>query len=364
MDIPVAPFTFSPKFKEHMNDTCIKKHVVPIRFWIRLLVEILMGVLLNVILFRIIFVDKVVERSGYVFMIGMMILVSEGIFVFDRLVDKRLPWHTHQRPRVMLLFSFSIVWIVLLQPVGEYFKKFATSPNIETDPMLHKIGMMAGIFVIILYVFGLIAFNYHRSLNEFTMENEQLKQEQLEMNYRSLQDKLNPHFLFNSLSTLIAMIRQDQQSAVTFAENLSDIYRYVLLKKDQNWVSLAEETQFVEVYASLHAERLGEGLQVEIAKCRPGIVVPPMSLQLLVENAMKHNVATPSSPLKIKVYCTNEHVCVENNLQRKQSSYSTQTGLNNLVSRYRHLAGREVDVVAGDDVFLVKLPLVTQSEIS
>jgi LytS/YehU family sensor histidine kinase len=141
------------------------------------------------------------------------------------------------------------------------------------------------------------------------------------------------------------------------------VYRYVLLKKDDTLVPVQEEITFIETYIALHRERLGEALNFTAEDIPTHYFIPPLSLQLLIENAIKHNIASSQSPLHLKIYSSGDYLCVENNLQLKQSSYSTQTGLSNLVKRYRFLTDKQVKVIEDDDRFVVKIPLLQKESL-
>lgn len=341
----------------------INRPVFPVHFWIRLGIEILLGILLNLMASMILTVDVSYSVNGYLFMIAMYVFISEGIFVFDWLLNTWLPWHSHTRQRVIGLTLFTIVWVTVAKALSVRFIPYVIELQASIVPRLYDLTIIITNLVIILYVVGLIAYNYHKSLNAFAIENQRLKQEQLELSYRSLQDKLNPHFLFNNLSTLITIIRQDRNTAITFTENLADVYRYVLLKKDDTLVPVQEEITFIETYIALHHERLGDALNFTAEDIPPHYFIPPLSLQLLIENAIKHNIASSQSPLRLKIYSSGDYLCVENNLQLKQSSYSTQTGLSNLVKRYRFLTDKQLKVIEDDDRFIVKIPLLQKESL-
>jgi LytS/YehU family sensor histidine kinase len=174
---------------------------------------------------------------------------------------------------------------------------------------------------------------------------------------------VNPHFLFNSLNTLITLIPEDPQLAVAFVQKLSNVYRYVLQNKDKELVTLAEEMKVAEAYLFLLKTRFGENLRVhtDIPPGQLGKFIAPLTLQMLLENAIKHNVVSAEKPLHIDLYVEKDEVLVvKNNLQRKSSvPDSTQTGLANISQRYRLLCQQAVEVVVTASNFMVVLPLLT-----
>lgn len=187
-----------------------------------------------------------------------------------------------------------------------------------------------------------------------------MKQEKLKMDYNSLQDKLNPHFLFNNLSVLKSLIIYDQDTAIKFTEDFTDVYRYVLESKDIVLVRLVKELEFINAYVGLHQERLGKGLNFKTSIVKIGLEkeIAPLTLQLLVENAIKHNIASKDQPLNLEIIVKDDFVGVINTLQLKETSYSTKTGLKNLVERYKMLTKEKIEVIESDREFMVKVPLV------
>jgi LytS/YehU family sensor histidine kinase len=151
-----------------------------------------------------------------------------------------------------------------------------------------------------------------------------LRQEKLRLDYFALQDQLNPHFLFNNLSTLMAIIPENPDKALIFIEKFTDVYRYVLKNTNSRLTLLEEELEFIRAYITLHKERLAEGFicNIEVEKDALNKLLPPLSLQYLVENAIKHNLATESRPLKLDIYTKNNRLTVSNNYQPRNSTYS------------------------------------------
>ena len=180
----------------------------------------------------------------------------------------------------------------------------------------------------------------------------------------ALKSQLDPHFLFNSLNTLAAIIDDTNAEAQQFVEQLADVYRYVLLSRDQTTVPLAEELAFVEAYVALNKTRFRNDLLVEshIGAGAAQGTVAPLSVQMLIENALKHNRVSPDSPLRLVLRAeagTAGYVSVANNVQPKSSfEPSTKVGLRNIIDRYRLLTQQPVQVSSEAGVFTVRLPLL------
>jgi len=194
------------------------------------------------------------------------------------------------------------------------------------------------------------------------IELEQLKSQQLKSQLSALKNQISPHFLFNSLNTLVTLIHENQNQAAKFTEKLSEVYRYILQFKNTELVKLSTEIQFSEAFIYLLKMRFEQGLEIKIdLKTSDHIkYVAPLTIQMLIENAVKHNVVSKNQPLHIHIYSENgSSLVVKNNLQRKPAEgKSTFTGLENIKSRYGLLTNREVDIIHTQHHFMVALPLV------
>lgn len=197
------------------------------------------------------------------------------------------------------------------------------------------------------------------------IDAEKLQRENIAGKYEALKNQVNPHFLFNSLNALTNLVYEDQDKAVKFIKQLSEVYRYVLDTRDQEIVSLAQELKFLESYIFLQQIRFENRLDVQVEVEDENKFVTPLALQMLIENAIKHNIVSTDDPLKIRIYQDNGHVVVENNLQRKAvlAEPSAGVGLENIVKRYELLTERKVEVSDGPEKFVVKLPLLAQSQL-
>lgn len=197
------------------------------------------------------------------------------------------------------------------------------------------------------------------------IDAERLQRENIAGKYEALKNQVNPHFLFNSLNALTNLVYEDQDKAVKFIKQLSEVYRYVLDTRDQEIVSLEQEIKFLESYIYLQQIRFENRLNVDMKITDRSVFVTPLALQMLIENAIKHNIVSADDPLKIQVYQENGHLVVENNLQRKEvlGELSAGVGLENIVKRYELLTEKKVEIVNGPEKFIVKLPLLQRSKI-
>ena len=197
----------------------------------------------------------------------------------------------------------------------------------------------------------------------FTLETkaESLEKEKTMIQYESLKQQLNPHFLFNSLTSLRSLIKTDSKTAAWFLDGLSKVYRYVLRSADQELVRVSEEVAFVTTFAELQKVRFGEGFQVNfsIADAAAEKQIAPVVLQNLLENAIKHNTTSIDSPLVIDIFDAEDYLHVRNNLQRYRIvETSNQQGLQSLRKLYGLYTEKAVLVSETEQCFTVSIPLL------
>ncbi len=219
----------------------------------------------------------------------------------------------------------------------------------------------------ILITFFINTFMHGRSFlldwRQAAINLERLKTEQISTRFESLKNQVNPHFMFNSLNALSSLVYEDQDRAVKFIRKLSDVFRYVLDQKDKEVVPLSEELDFLRSYVYLQQIRFENELKVNIdLPQKKDLMIPPLSLQMLVENAIKHNVIASDSVLSIDIHLEGDkQIVVKNNIKRKRDTPSTGIGLENLRLRYEYLSDKKIDVRDDGSVFEVKIPILTFS---
>jgi ligand-binding sensor domain-containing protein len=210
---------------------------------------------------------------------------------------------------------------------------------------------------------GLIRYRVAQTtrLHHLQVQATRLERDKTEIQYQNLINHLNPHFLFNSLTSLNSLIIIDPKQASGFLQKLSAIYRYILQNKDKETISLASELAFVQQYIDLQQAQLEDGLQItiDIAADYLAYEIVPVTLQNLFENAIKHNTTDEDSPLKIQVFVQDTYVWVANNLQKKPLvKTSNKQGLDSLKKLYAYLSDRPLLIEETDTTFIVKVPLL------
>lgn len=176
-----------------------------------------------------------------------------------------------------------------------------------------------------------------------------------------MKNQVNPHFLFNSLNTLSGVVEQNPELATDFIKKLSDIYRYVLEQSDREVVSINDEMKFVNDYIFLLKMRFGEALIFNSdLSAMNNTQIAPLGIQMLVENAIKHNIVSDDMPLKIEIGIEDGFVFLKNNIQTKTIIVSDKKpqGLENLKKRYLYLSGSSIEIIESDNEFIVKLPII------
>lgn len=192
-------------------------------------------------------------------------------------------------------------------------------------------------------------------------KNEKLVQENLQIQYKELKNQINPHFLFNSLNILVSLINKDPQQAIQYTKKLSEIYRYVLSGNNENIILLEEEIKFIRDYIEILQIRYGKGLQVEFSIKEKDLErhIIPMSMQVLIENAVKHNAVSSSRPLTINISSDHHHLNVSNGLiPRTSVEPGTGIGIKNLDKKYQIISGKHIEIQQTKQTFTVKLPLL------
>lgn len=277
------------------------------------------------------------------------------------LLRRKYPEISKTKRRVLLSGLVIIIWMTvggiplkILFNVVEFKDLMSLNEHVKYLPFNFIVATVVSLSYEAFYFFD-------KWKEQFTL-NQQLKNQQIRTQYEVLQNQMSPHFLFNSLNTLTTIIPENPDAAISFTEKLSEVYRYILQNKDRELVSLKEEIDFVQSYLFLLRMRYPDNLTVDfkIDDKYLDLTIPPLTLQMLAENAIKHNVVSKAKPLHIDIYIENgKSVVVKNNLQRKDSlDKSTKTGLDNIRKRYSILGQKEIDVITSTTNFMVAVPLI------
>lgn len=264
--------------------------------------------------------------------------------------------------------SFVLTWL-LSKLLGELFVYMHRNFQIPAiDEMVHHYLHPVRDFIISLIVTGTCYISYLiRERQEVLLQNGKLVAENIQNQYQALKNQLNPHMLFNSLNTLQSLVRENPEKAQDYIRELSRVLRYTLQENDTHTVTLREEMSFVDAYIFLMKMRYEDNLhfKIEIDERMMEYCLPPLSIQTLVENAIKHNEISNRKPLTIEIKTMVSPdgkdicLCIDNDLQpRRATPPGTGVGLSNLSRRYYLLLGKEIRITESDGKFSVCIPLV------
>ncbi len=317
--------------------------------------------------------EKTVINFGYSFVISGLYAFSLGLSngAINDYLNKKLSWTENTRARTILgilsavTINFIVVYCcnyinyVMIQKVSTQ-EEFLSGKYNFTNWFFVNFALMIAAF---LHAKGFMEELKKTSKKEVVQQK--LIANSANAQFESLKNQLDPHFLFNSLNVLSALIDENPDQAQKFTSSMSKIYRYVLEQKDKELVTVLDEIEFAKTYCNLLKTRFEDSVDFEfdVLKEDEQKLVVPLSLQLLLENCIKHNFATSSKPLIIKVYSEGSYLSVKNNLQkREQLKESAGIGLSNIVQRYSLLTDQNVFVEESPQDFKVKIPVLTEKK--
>ena len=289
-------------------------------------------------------------------------LVNTLIFIYldsvftDRFIKKR----------IILGFSLSFISSLIVVFIMHFIENIYFGIFHTFEYFIENEKPSNYIFTVTITLFitlALYAIQFYKAYQENKVKEQKIIAGTASAKYESLKNQIDPHFLFNSLNVLSSLIEENPENAQRFTTSLSKVYRYVLEQKDKDLVSVEEELSFAKTYMNLLKMRFENSLIYEIPtqKLNPEFKVVPLSLQLLLENTVKHNVVSEQKPLHIKIYIENGFLVIENNLQKKEVLQDRKgVGLQNIVDRYALISKKKMIVEQTENVFKVKLPILTK----
>lgn len=312
---------------------------------------------------------EMVEEYGFTLLFCLLISES-GIYINTRL-NRTLPWQVRPVKRLvvesLLLLASTIIFNVIVNFI--FYKCTSPEPvpgKYDFTSQEESKAMIVFWVTNVLVSFMIMGINtgiylIEKYKNEAVKASE-LNQVAVESELQALKLQIDPHFVFNNLSVLSELILEDQQLGYDYSENFTMIYRYMLLNSKKNIISLEEELKFLRSYMFLIKHRVGEGVHftVEVSEQSRVLYMPPFTLQILVENAIKHNKVVKTNPMQIKIYSTaNDELVVENSLIPVEKVLSSSgIGLTNVTRRYSLLSSKQPAIIKDDSIFKVIIPLL------
>ncbi|KXH83348.1 2TM domain-containing protein [Chryseobacterium kwangjuense] len=333
---------------------------------------ILLWVSLGTALFFFLFFTK--EKSFHNFLITLLIssmysfVLGLGNALINEFLNRKFPWSETTGIRAVLSVISIIIGNFILVYFCNYMNYVVIQKTATTEAFFSKEYGTTNWFMINIALL-ISAFLHAKSFMEElkkTSRKEVVEQKLIAKSanaqFESLKNQLDPHFLFNSLNVLSSLIDENPNQAQKFTASMSKIYRYVLEQKDKELVTVEDEIEFAKTYCDLLKTRFEDSVDFvfDVKKEDYKRYVVPLSLQLLLENCIKHNFATSARPLVIKIFSDNDTLCIENNLQaREQMKESAGIGLANIVQRYALLTKKNVFIEKSEDYFKVKVPILS-----
>jgi hypothetical protein len=301
--------------------------------------------------------------------------IGFGVGFINSFLDKKWDWLEQTNLRVYFGIIATILYTVPVV-LGIDYLTFVVFQRMDPTEFLSPRMLWIHLFYIILTL-GVSVFMHARSfmMNWKQASKTEVTQQKIiagtaNAKFETLKNQIDPHFLFNSLNVLSSLIEENPENAQRFTTSLSKIYRYVLEQKDKELVSVEEELSFAKTYMNLLKMRFENSLFYELPIQEDGIAssiamtdakVVPLSLQLLLENTVKHNVVSEQKPLHIRIYIEGDYLAIQNDFQKKEVIQSRQgVGLQNIVDRYSIITKRKVLIEQNEKTFTVKIPILTK----
>ena len=325
-------------------------------FLVLLIIRFLSGV-------RIELNSNLLINFGYTTLYGFMLYYANAILFMK--LDEIFSKERFNRKRILIGFigSFIIsIGVIFLLRIFEdvIIEGSSFALFFEKEKFSNYLVTIIITFVVTL---AFHAFYLYKAYQETRLKEQKIIAGTANAKFESLKNQIDPHFLFNSLNVLSSLIEENPENAQRFTTSLSKIYRYVLEQKDKELVTVSEELAFAKTYMNLLKMRFENSITFELPENfdNADAKVVPLSLQLLLENTIKHNVVSENKPLHIKIYIKDNFLVVENNLQKKEVLQDRKgVGLQNIVSRYAILSRRKVLIDENKEAFAVYLPILTK----
>ncbi|MDR2917216.1 MAG: histidine kinase [Tannerella sp.] len=306
------------------------------------------------------------RTSTLMFGVTIFFIVLSALAIWALFFQKQMARPVHQLKKIIIpLFAFYLVVVLLssfcIIALSGYIYHLAA--GLDTGGFMDSLirvefpGTLRYYFIAI---FIASAFFFYDNWAKAIDREQQLREENLIYRYRNLKAQVNPHFLFNSLNTLSEIIYVDTRKADHYIHELAGVYRYILDNEETDRIALDEELRFVTLYFNLQKERDGDKIRLHIDFPHPErFMIVPISLQIPVENALKHNSASEENPLAIHICESDGYIVVSNNRQKRNTLNSSHgTGLSNLSERVKLITGKEMIVEVDKNQFIVKLPII------
>ncbi len=301
----------------------------------------------------------ILQNMGYSLMLGLGLFFNK--FLYDLAIKPYISWIDNPLRAVLISFGVTTFYSGLII----FFTNWLWFTVAKGMPFGDFLSQLPGIWVtefVILYFISMwfYARSFFLDWKEQIKQQEMLKREALAAKYDVLKSQVSPHFLFNSLNVATSLVDSNPENAKHFLSQLASMYRDVLELQDKDLVSLDRELKLASRYLYLQEMRFGKSFQFSLpSDASQAFQIVPLSIQLLMENAFKHNLFSAENPMKIDVQLQGRHLVVRNSRnEHNDTRDSLNLGLENLRGRYQYLTGKDIDIIHFDGVFEVHIPLI------
>nr|WP_321486109.1 histidine kinase [uncultured Draconibacterium sp.] len=307
---------------------------------------------------------KEYSLSQHIGTIVLTAILTEGLIFINSYLKNRENFSQSNLQRILVLVSVDIIFVITLVSASGIFLMltFASDDRVIItffDLLTTNLVAICYSFIIVLAV---SLYETNRNLRISLIKMERFKKENAEAKFHSLKKQLSPHFLFNTLNTLYNIIDKDKELAKDYLLKIADIYRYVLENENNELIELKKELDFAHDYAFLIGKRFGDAFEfnVNVPEKLMNKHIPPLTMQILTENVLKHNKLDLANKLILSVYVANNNeLVIKNNITAKNvQKNTTGLGLQNLNNRYRYLVNNEITITNTETEFVVKIPLI------
>lgn len=326
-----------------------------------LLAPIIIGIIITLMSYPkgLLSIDIITYVIIYSYSIGIPFMLVA--YLIRWYLDRKIGWLKNPLKRFTLNALLEVGWALILILIVHYFFLYKIR-GAEMQEIYEK-TINAVIYATFFIVGGIVAKNtvfFFRNWKQAAVNEEKLKREILSVEFEALKNQVNPHFLFNNLTALTSLVYKDQDKAALFIEQLANVFRYILEFREKEVVDLATEKKLLNTVAFLYRIRYDESLQliIDLPEEKNRYVIP-MALQMLLENAIKHNMLSAEKPLKVEIKQEESYIYIKNNLQPKTTiQHSNKLGLKNIQSRYKYLSDKEVSIEKTEKYFHVRIPVL------
>lgn len=296
-------------------------------------------------------------------MLGLIFIANRAL---TKILDHKLPWLQYGNKRFYTQLTIGIILSLIIINLSYLIFKFTLTQDPPDSAQIASINAL-GILVLLPIISINFGIQFLKNWKNAQLASEQFQKESVKAELNALKNHLDPHFLFNNLNILSSLISKDQKLSQAYLEKFAEVYRIILQSSSEELVGLKQELDFIGAYMYLLGIRFEDTivLKINIDPKAQQLYLPPLTLQMLIENAIKHNIVTELKPLKINIESEQHYLIISNNLQEKkvEARNSGKSGIDNIQRRYAYFTDKQVQVYKDKDLFVVKVPLIDIAEV-